>query len=302
MLPNLLQLILDRIERDGVDAAAKHYGVTAAAVKNWRAGSQIPTTLSVLQQAINDELTKNPPLDLSIAPGKKAVVLIPIHRHIEGKTHVALTKAYAAFGRDQLDEIPQFGTDVERARCILADRALKTGAEQFIFCDGDAVPPFGFGVGLRNLGYDIPEPNASFNAFERILSMPAEMRIVSALCYLRRLPLVAACSTGIAGGYSAAELVRLRGEPGETGIGEQEWVGMHFCRIHRSVFEDMRKEAAENFPEIIPTSSDAPWGYFLKENAAQSEDGAFCLRARKIGIKSYMDTALRVGHVMDSVI
>ncbi len=152
------------------------------------------------------------------------------------------------------------------------------------------------------MGYDIPDPNASLNAFARILSAPPEQKILSALCFMRRTPLVAACSAGVAGGSSAMELVRLRSVPGETGTEEQEWVGMHFCRIHRSVFEEMRVRADELFPEIRPKTDKEPWGYFLKSSAEPGEDISFCLRARKMGVKSWLDTALRVGHVTDGVL
>ena len=90
----------------------------------------------------------------------------------------------------------------------------------------------------------------------------------------------------------------MRGEPGETGTEPQEWVGMHFTRVDVSVFTEMR----EKCPEIAPKNANDPWGYFLKENAGQSEDGAFCVRAGRLGLKSYVDTTLRVGHIIGGVV
>jgi len=223
---------------------------------------------------------------------------MPILRHVEGKTHATIQRALARYGCEEIEALYQFGTDIDRARCFLADRALDTTAEWFIFCDSDAVPPCGSGPFIRGLGYEIPEPNASMNAIERILSAPEDQKILSALCFLRRLPMVAACATGVAGGPEAVALVRAKSEPGETGTIEQDWVGMHFCRIHRSVFEEMRKYIWE----LAPKTKGGPWGYFLKLSAEESEDGSFCKRADSIGIQSYVDTALRVGHITNIII
>lgn len=295
----LHQLLIDTIERDGnYVETAKRLNVSHAAVKGWMSPTnrQMPSA-KVYQQILDDYLERHPPQDFDIGTGK-TIILMPVRRTVEGRTMATMTKALSHYGRDQVDIIFQFGTDVEKARNILVDRALNTDSQNFIFCDEDAVIPCGYGPYLRGMGYDIPDPNAGLNAIARLLSSPPEQMIVSALCFARQATLVAACSTGAGGGVSAGELVRRKMEPGETGTEPQEWVGMHFCLIRRKVFEDMR----EKLPEIKPKGMGKPWGYFLKEGPDVGEDASFCRLAASIGHGSLLDTTLRVGHVMQGVV
>lgn len=295
---NLRQIFLDEVARHrSIAAAAKHFNVHANLIERIANNPEANPSLPNAQKALNDYLAKHPPEDFDVGMGK-VLVLMPVWKSVEGKTFATITKALADYGRDQIELIPEFSTDVEQARCRLADRAIAAGAKWVIFCDSDAVLPCGYGPYLRTMGYNIPEPNASLNAFARILTAPPEQRILSALCFLRREPLVAACSTGVRGGFSASELVRLRNEPGETGTEPQDWVGMHFTRIEVSVFLEMR----ERMPELAPKEARASWGYFLKEHAGQSEDGAFCVKCARLGIQSWVDTTLRVGHIIGGVI
>ena len=298
---DLQQLVIDTINQFPTQQkAADWFGYSQNTINSILLKKSQPTT-TVCQLALDAFFSHRGVSDFDVRQGA-ILLLMPILRHVEGKTHASLNRALADFGRDKISELHQFGTDIDRARCILADRAMLTTSEWFVFMDADAIVPCGYGPFLRQLGYEIPDPNASLNAFARLMSAPAEQRILSALCFARREPLVAACSSGVGGGINAVDLVRRRNEPGETGTEPQDWVGMHFCRIHRSVFEEMRAKADEHFPEIKPRHPTHPWGYFIKEHAAQSEDGVFCQRAKKIGIQAYVDTALRVGHVTNKII
>lgn len=294
---NLMQLLLDKIEHDGdAKKSADDLGVSPSSIGHWKRGQSEPG-LMVLQKVLDLYFTKHTPCDMDVGMGK-VLLLMPVYRAVEGRTFATITRALMHYGRDQIETMFQFSTDVERARCLLADRALATDSQWFIFADADAVLPCGYGPYLRGMGYDIPDPNAGLNAFARILSAPEDQKIVSALCFLRRHPLVPATASGVRGGSSSQELIRRYKVAGETGTEEEDWVGMHFTRIHRSVFEAMRA----SLPELAPKSEREPWGYFLKDSAEMGEDVSFGLRAKKLDIKSYVDTTLRVGHVVDSVI
>lgn len=297
---NLLTLFHERVARDGVYKVADDLGCSHSSVYNWKDGKANPP-YNILQALLDEHLDRPAaaPFDHN---GGKTLILMPILRHVEGRTFATVTRAMAHYGRDQVDLLTTFRTDVDRARCILIDRAMETDAENFIMCDADAVVPCGYGPYVRELGHNIPDPNAGLNGIARLLSSPPEQRVVSALCYGRRLPMIAACASGVAGGSSAAELVRLKGVPGETGTEPQDWVGMHFCLIRRSVIVEMRQRAKELFPNIIPRVDGQPWGYFIKDNPGQSEDGAFSARCMKMGVQPFLDTTLRVGHVADAVL
>lgn len=295
---NLRKLLLDKIERDGgAKITAEDLGVAYTTVFRWKEGVKNPS-LPIIQRLLDDHLAVHPAEDLGVGAGK-VLILMPIRRTVEGRTFATLTRALAHYGRDQVEVLTQFNTDVDRARCILADRALAVeGATDFIFCDEDAVLPCGYGPYLRGMGYDLPDPNAGLNAIARLLTAPQDHGIVSALCFARRTPLVAACSSGVRGGASAAELVARKAQPGETGMEPQDWVGMHFCLVRRRVLEDMRAK----LPEIAPRVPNDPYGYFLKEHAGQSEDGSFCAKAKRAGHGCFLDTTLRVGHIMQGVV
>lgn len=295
MTINLQQLVIDSINAaDSLQAAADHYNADAGAVYKWRAKGVLPNG-QVLQQALNDHMERRPPQDWDV--NGDVLLLMPILRSVEGKAFATITKALGDFGRNRVDILTQFNTDIDRARCILADRALLTDAEWFIFLDSDAILPCGYGPFLRGMGYDLPDPNASMNAISRIMSHGVEKKIIAALAFGRRQPLIAANSMGQIP-HQNVEMVKRKSTPGETGVDQIDWTGMHFCRIHRSVFEAMREA---DLPEIKPVNN-GPWGYFIKSNPSQSEDGAFCKRAKSIGIDCFLDTTLRVGHLMDAIV
>lgn len=290
---NLQKLVIDRINADDhLQTTADHYGADYGAVSKWRLKGAMPHG-NILQQALNDYMEKRPPQDWDVKG--QVLILMPILRTVEGKTFATIIKALSEFGRDKVDVLCQFNTDIDRARCILADRAMQTSAEWIIFCDSDAILPCGYGPFVRGMGYDLPDPNASLNAISRIMSHPADMKIVAALAFGRRQPLIAANSMGMIPHHNV-EMVRRKSVAGDTGVEPIEWAGMHFCRIHRSVFEAMQK-----LPELAPKGN-GPWGYFLKQSPDQSEDGAFCVRAKSLGIDCFLDTTLRVGHLMDAIV
>jgi GT2 family glycosyltransferase len=66
-------------------------------------------------------------------------------------------------------------------------------------------------------------------------------------------------------------------------------------RIHRSVFETIKKNVAK-FPEISPVKEGGRWGFFTPNRVGLGEDVAFCHRARMCGIKVWQDYDLRLLH------
>ena len=137
---NLFALIQERIESDNnISVTAHHYGTHYRTVQKWKCGEGHPS-IGILQQALDEYLLRRPIEDVAIGSGK-VLILMPIHNSVHGKTHATMTKALADFGRDKVEVVHQFGTDIDRARCLLAARALSTDSEWFIFSDADELMP-----------------------------------------------------------------------------------------------------------------------------------------------------------------
>jgi hypothetical protein len=292
---NLKRLVDVRIDELGHAAAANLFGVSVSTIYNWRKDNGTPSS-SACQLMLN-ELG-----DKSVFTSQerkddlgKVQLLQPIYRSLNGKTHFTLFANYRQYGAERIGMIPIFNTLIGEARSMLAEQALKTGSEWFLFVDDDMILPFGNPSGLRYFGAKIPDPNSGHYAIDRIMSQPKGYRIISGLYFSKNEKhngVFASCIN------SQVEHIRFQRHfetGGDLGVVETAWTGMGFTRVHRSVFEEMQANL-KALPEIKPFSEGRHHGYFNQFGPDYSEDASFGLRAAKIGIKSYVDTGLMLGH------
>lgn len=297
---NLKRLVDTKIDELGHSGAATLFGTSVSTIYNWRKGNGNPSSYAC--QIVLDELGEN---KLFTSDDKKAELgkvqlLQPIYRSINGKTHFTLFANYRQYGAERIGMIPIFNTLICEARSMLAEQALKTGSEWFLFVDDDIILPFGSPGGLRYFGAKIPDPNSSYYAIDRIMSRPKEYRILSGLYYSKNEKHNGVFATCVNSQVETIRYQRHYETGGDLGIVETAWTGFGFTRVHRSVFEEM-KANIKVMPEIKPFSENRHHGFFNQYGSDFSEDASFCLRAGKIGIKSYVDSGLLLGHVGDFV-
>lgn len=228
--------------------------------------------------------------------GAQAIICMPVLYHVEPETFESITIAMSKYGREKVRFMAQEKTVVHESRNRLAYRFLATDAEWMITADGDMGYPCGdayyFRQRFRN---QIPEHVAGMNFIERILLHEPEKLIVGGSYFDRQIGTQLQNSRGCG---SRAEIgFNDRFRAGEYyGVHEVLWTATGLMRIHRSVFEAMKKHAEQKFPEIIPVAGRSVWGFFTPVRAGMGEDVAFCARARALGIKIWWDAELRAMH------
>lgn len=313
---NLQKLVQDKIAECGSNSvAAEYFGAAASAISAWRSGGVMPP-LKAAQKVIDGmpdgwgqaspAPVSMPKLEIQAEPepveGVDQVYLgMPLYSGIEDLTFITLVRSMKLYGMEKVSIIPVARTLIDEARNTIVQRFMKTNAKYLVFVDSDMILPCGSGAILKKMGLDLPEPKASRNALARIMSHPESAKIVGALYQNRRGTFKPAVETAY---RSPQEEARMRGlfdgKTTKDGLEETGWIGFGMVRIHRSVFEEMQAAAAPGgaLTEIAPPAGregDA-FGYFGRTSAARGEDIAFCRRAGKIGIKTYMDTGLICGH------
>jgi hypothetical protein len=313
---NLQKLVQEKISSFSTGAeAAEYFGVSAPLVSTWKSGATMPPLRAA--QKVLDEAPETsapapvvmPQLEIvePIAPpdpveGSEQVYLgMPLYTDVSKLTFITLVRSMKLYGMEKVSIIPVARTLIDEARNTIVQRFMKTGAKYLVFVDSDMILPCGSGPILKKMGLDLPEPKASRNALTRIMSHPESVKIVGALYLNRRGTQMPAVEIAY---RFAQEASRLRGlMEGKTktdSLEETGWIGFGMVRIHRSVFEEMQNAAAQGGPlaDIAPPvgrESDA-FGYFGRTSQYRGEDVAFCRRAGKIGIKTYVDTGLLCGH------
>lgn len=298
---NLTQLVLDRIAGLGDAAASEYFGVSPATIAGWKAGRTSPS-LAAAQKVFEEDMALNAP-ETWTASGKEHIQLgLPMYENVEPLNLFTLFRCCKLYGMDKVGVIPKVRTLIDEARCDIAEKFLLTGSEWLVFLDSDMILPCGSGAMLRSQGLSLPEPKASRNALERLMSHPKEYRIVAGLYRDRRGMNKVQCSLGFANQKDNERLLNLfRDAKGEDGLEEVAWAGTGFIRIHRSVFLEMKEAAKKGGPlESIapppPPRDKEPYGFFGRTSEWRGEDVAFGRRAQKIGIKTYIDKGLLMGH------
>jgi len=316
-MPNLTQLILDKINILGQTEAAAYFGAPQPTVSLWQKGTiskQLAAAQKVLDEYIAQEKANAPavaiPEPVLTTPSEpltdlgqgKVTILMPVYRSIAWQTHATLFRNYAFYGPEKVEVAHWPGTLVDRARNILVERFLKSKSEWAILCDSDVVLPCGNAYIINNVFHArLPEPLASRNAISRLMSHDPKYRVVGALCYVKGDPKVtgnkmsgrAMCSEA----YDSDAANRELHQPNkEWGLRKQDWfVGINFCRVHRSVFEEMARNA-DKLPGFASKRPNGPRGFFHRNDPDSGEDVSFCARCKQLGIELMCDTGLICGH------
>lgn len=221
---------------------------------------------------------------------------------------------------------------VSHSRNSCADNFLKSDLEWALWIDSDMIPPIGNAEWFRsNTGWaDYPEPFASFNTIDRLMSH--NQSLVGGL-YFGRHRHSPPVFNEAAANPQMAEFVT-KGPYNE--IRPTKWVGTGCLLTHRSVFEAIEKK----FPYLRrgPDGRGGHWfsssehtamdsirrirehleGGVLDGNRAHKayemalqaeaeakaksslgmgEDVTFAMRARDAGFQSYVDLGLICGHI-----
>jgi len=221
---------------------------------------------------------------------------------------------------------------VAHTRNTCADLFLESDMEWALWVDDDMVVPFGSAKWFKaHTGWtDYPEPFASFNAIDRLLSH--NKKIVGGLYFGRHFGGPAVFNEG---SLNSAGLVLAKRAPFDE-IRPTKWCGTGCLLTHRSVFEDIEKRypllargpnrrggqwftssehtALDWIDRIRKFLSDGPMdglkaakAHEMVEAAAcearansalgMGEDVTFCIRAKEAGHTTYVDYGLVCGHI-----
>ena len=294
----LKQAVIDKITSLGVSEASRFFGVSAGTISNWSNGKSKPSIEAVELALFDNGIRLVGPSDgppakeglITMWEGRKLMVLLPTYRALNPKTHFTLFANYKEYGHTKMGIIPQEGTLIHESRNILIDKAMKTDAETFIFCDDDMVLPCGNAAVFNgNFGANVIQESASLNAISRLMSHGRDKEIVGALYYGRHEFGVAQCEWG----FSKPETNKDFRAQKYQGPIKQKWVGTGLIKIERTAIEKFKKAIDGGmFPESKPERADLWYGYFQPARVAVGEDVSFGIRMNELGVQSYLDASL----------
>lgn len=295
----LHQIVLNKIELLGEVDAKEYFGVSAGTISSWRNRKTNPPLVAVAK--VYDETLKYNAPEATTGEKNRVELLLPMYNDVEPLFLFTLFRCCKLYGIEKIGFIPKIRTLIEEARNDLAERFLLTGSEWCIYMDCDIIFPCGSAAMLRKEGFNLPDSKGNRNAIERMMSHPADKRIIGGLYRDRRGMNKAQCEKGFSSPQDNARLLALyEGKGDSDGLEEQRWVAFGMVRIHRSVFLEMKEAAKPGGPleNIAPPKGREgdPHGFFGRSSQWRGEDIAFCRRAAEIGIKSYVDTGILLGH------
>lgn len=291
---DLKAIVRAKIASIGVKAASKFYGVSIGTISNWSTGKTPPSV-----DAVELTLSQMPDLygksnsDMTMWEGREVAMLLPVYRSFNPDTHFTLFANYMQYGPQKIAmPKPVKGTCIWEARNILMDKGLGiSSAKYFLMCDDDMIVPFGYPDHFNQyFGSNLPANLAGENAISRIMSHPYECGIIGSNYFGRHDKGHAQCAYGFqTSGVEDERLHRLE----YSGLVPMDWVGTGFIRISRWVIEKM-KAAIDGgmWPDCKPVAQDRWYGYFQPSHVGVGEDVSFCLRAKELGITSYLDASL----------
>lgn len=300
----LVRLVTDKIAELGDAAACEYFEVSLGTIKAWKSLKTFPSILAA-QRVWDDSLACQSPEVWKGTGNEKVAILLPIYETAEPFFMISLLAALRGYGMENVIIIPKTRTLIEEARNDLIARAQLTSAEYYLFMDVDMILQFGNPSMSRKMGMTIPDKALVLNSITRIMSHPKEVKIVGGLYKDRRAGNRVQCSKAYANPQENARLMGMF--DGSTPIGGLEdaggWVALGFVRFHKSVFTDMLAEAQKpNSPiaDILPPPpprDKEPVGYFGRSSKHRGEDIAVGRRAESIGITTFIDTSILLGHV-----
>lgn len=299
----LHQLVLNKIEQLGEAEAKVYFDVSGGTISAWRNKKTTPS-LAAAAKCYDDSLRHNAP-EANAITTEPVTILLPQYENVEPTFMFTLIKAMKGYGMEKIGVIPKDRTLIIEARNWLAEMALLTKSEWFIFFDSDMVLPCGSAPMLRKQGMNYPEVKMNRNIITRLMSHPKDKLVVGCLYKDRRGINKAQCELAF---RSESENTRLLGmfDPKRPnaeadGLEETGWVAFGGVRIHRSIFERMKEAAKPGgiLEEIAPPKGreGEPYGYFDTTRVARGEDVKFCRRVQQLGEKVWVDTGATIGHM-----
>lgn len=300
-VPELTRLVLEKIEILGEEGARAYFEVSAGTISAWRNGKN-PPSLAAAQRVFYETLKYQAPEAIIAAAERPSLVLcLPQYESVEPLHFFSVFRCCKLYGMEKIAMIPKIRTLVDEARNDLAEKFLLTGAEWCLMIDSDIILPMGSAAMLRKQGFSLPDVKGNRNAIERIMSHPADKKIVGALYRDRRGMNKAQCEKGFSSATENARLLDLfAGKGTADGLEEQGWIGGGMLKIHRSVFLDMKEAAKPGGPlaDIAPPKGreTEPYGFFGRTSQWRGEDVAFGRRAGILKIPSYLDAGILCGH------
>ena len=223
---------------------------------------------------------------------------------------------------------------VPHTRNVCADIFLKSDLDWMLTIDDDMIVPFGNAPWFNAYtGFNLPEPFASFNAIDRLMSHGKTL--IGGLYFGRnahgKCMYAEGCNT-------EAEAAITRRSVPQNVIKPTRWVATGCMLVHRSVFLDIEKKfpllarrngkggqwftstehdltkAVDEARKLLANPNDAQAAYralsalesgaaAARSNSSQGmgEDVAFCVRAKQAGHQPFVDFGLLCGHVGDCV-
>jgi hypothetical protein len=271
----------------------------------------------------------NVPASALVRPlDKKVVIALPWYKSVSPLT--AFCVAQLADKR-RTEMMMSYGDAfIAHTRNNIVDAFLATDADWLLQIDDDMVVPFGNGKWFQaHTGFTIPEPFASFNAVDRLLSH--SLSVVGA-CYWGRWP---GANAVYGEGHIKSEKDYLQTAPMNV-CKPTRWVGTGCLLTHRRVFTDIEAkfpklargadgkrgqwysssehsllDSVTRVHEMLAvgamTGEKAMRAYEMLESAmceaksnsslAMGEDVQFCIRAKQAGHQPHVDLGLVCGHV-----
>jgi hypothetical protein len=308
---DLKQAVRDRIASLGAAEAQTFFGVSAGTISNWSSGKTPPSiaagqklldeilpTLSPANQAVD----MIPNLHVANWEGKSVMILFPSYKTINPITHFTLFANYAAYGADKLAMATKNLTVIHEARNFLIHVGMQNPAiTDFIMFDDDMVLPCGSEqIFNGNFRMKVRPESARLNAITQLMSHPRELGVIGGLYYGRHEFGMPQCEWGF-NEQRGANAEAFRKEQ-HQGLKEMPWVATGAIRIPRWVIEVKKKAIDEGrWPDLAP-SPGGNYGYFHPMKTGFGEDMSFGYRLQEIGIKSFLDASLVLGHAEGSVV
>lgn len=232
--------------------------------------------------------------------GQKVMILLPSYKQINPNTHFTLFANYGRYGAQQLAMATKNMTVIHEARNFLVHVGmLNPSIEDFIFFDDDMILPCGNATIFNgNFRMRVRQESAELNAITRLMSHSRELGVIGGLYYGRHEFGMPQCDWGFNAqrGTLANEL---RAEK-YHGLHKMDWVATGALRIPRWVIEKKKQAIDEGKwgKELQPMAGVAGsmYGYFHPMRAGFGEDMSFGYRLKEIGIDSYLDASLVIGH------